>query len=185
MKRCIVVALLILMLTGCTSGNRMMEDTLKLRASLQERGCSFDAEITADYGDGIYTFTVACQADKEGNVRFSVISPESIAGISGKIDNEGGKLTFDDVALAFGLLADGQISPVGSPWIVVKALMGGYITSCGADGEYIRATIRDSYEEKAVTVDLWINGENIPIQADLYWENRRIISICVKSFTLG
>ena len=94
-------------------------------------------------------------------------------------------MTFDDVALAFDLLADGQISPVGAAWVMMQALIGGYITSAGVDGEYTRVSIKDTYDADAMTVDLWLDGQNIPVQGDILWKDRRVLSIKVENFVIG
>ena len=104
---------------------------MDFRAKLLAQAVSFDAEITADYGDKTYTFAMHCESDTKGDMTFTVTAPESIAGISGTISASGGKLTFSDTALAFDLMADDQLSPVSAPWILMKTLRSGYLTSCG------------------------------------------------------
>ena len=91
---------------------------------LQAQQCTFDVSITADYGDKLHQFSVFCQGDSQGNLTFTVNEPESIAGITGKISDTGGKLTFDDTALQFDTMADDTISPVSAPWIFLKTLFG-------------------------------------------------------------
>ena len=171
-----------LLLTGCMGGNQELERAMELRAKLLSGGCSFQTEITADYGDKIHIFDLDCEADSQGNVGFSVTSPDSISGITGKLSNREGKLTFDDVALSFPLLADDQVTPVSAPYILIKTLQGGYVRSVGMDGEYLQITIDDSYEEDALQVDIWLNGENIPIRTEILYDGRRILSMMITDF---
>ncbi len=176
---------LVLMLTGCGKQTEELDKAMNLRARLlNSQGCSFEAEVTADYGDKTYTFLMECQTDAQGNLTFTVREPEVISGITGKITGENASLTFDDAALSFELLADGQLSPVGAPWIFVNTLRGGYVTSCGQDGEYIRLTVDDSYEDDAFTLDIWLENEDTPIQAEILWEGHRILTIAVRNFTI-
>ena len=99
-----------------------MDDALAFRSALVGAGgCSFLGEITADYGDEAYTFTAACTTDDTGALSFSLTAPETIAGISGTVQSRGGKLTFDSTALAFGLLADGKVSPATAPYVVAES----------------------------------------------------------------
>lgn len=161
-----------------------MDRVLSLRAAMQNKACSFDAVITADYGEQIHKFTLACRADEKGTVSFTVSAPQSIAGITGKIDGQGGKLTFDDRLLAFALLADEQISPVSSPWILVKTLRAGFIKACGKDGDLLQATINDSYADDALELDIWIDGENTPVRAEILWKDRKFLSMEVKNFRI-
>lgn len=174
---------MLLVLSGCGLREDQMDDALQLRARLGTENCSFDAKITADYGDSVYTFVLHCCYDSQGELSFSVKEPTQIAGISGHISGAGGKLEFDGVGLSFALLADGQLSPVAAPWVMMKALHSGYMTSAGADGEYTRVTVKDSYEDDAMTVDIWLNQQNVPVQAEILWDNLRILTIAVENFT--
>lgn len=173
--------LCILILVGC-KGSEAMDEALALRAAiLQAKGCSFTAEITADYGDMTYAFTMDCVADAQGNVSFTVTKPETIAGITGKLTADGGSVTFDDTALAIPMLTEDLITPVSAPWILMRTLRGGYITSC-ADG---RVTIDDSYADDALKLDITLNADNKPSLAEIYWKNRRILTVEVTSFVLS
>ena len=185
MKRLWMVILAVLMLCGCSGSESKMENVLFLRSNMSSNGCTFRAKVTADYGDEIYHFTLDCLFEPSGKLKFTVIEPESISGIEGSISSGGGELTFDDALLAFAPMADGQISPVAAPWVIMKALLSGYITSCGIEDSYIRASIRDSYADDAIMTDIWITKENIPVWGEILWKNRRILTVEVVNFTLG
>lgn len=183
MRKMAAVFALLLVLAGCKGENVQMDRVLKLRSKmLNANGCSFDAVITADYGRQSYEFTLACIADNQGNIQFTVQAPDSISGITGRVSTEGGKLTFDDKALAFELLADGQLSPVSSPWVLVKTLRSGYITACGMDGDDLFASIDDSYADDALHMDIWFDAKDLPMRADILWSDRRYLSMEVKNF---
>ena len=162
-----------------------MDAGLSLRSSiLSATGCTFDATVTADYGNQTYTFAMGCDFDAHGNLTFTVRSPQTIAGISGTVGTEGGALRFDDTALSFPLLADEQLSPVSAPWVFMKTLRSGFITSAGKDGELLRLIIDETYEEKTVTAHVWLDENTIPVQADLYWDGRRILILEVINFQI-
>lgn len=172
-----------IVLCGCGVENDGLQRGMELRENMLSNSCSFVAEITADYGDKTYTFSVGCTADPEGNLSFVVLSPESIGGITGKITSESGYLTFDEAVLAFPLLADGEVSPVSAPWLLINTLRSGYLASAGMDGESLLLTIHDSYEEDALQLDIWLDEANRPIHGDILWQGRRVLSITVKEFT--
>lgn len=182
MKRFAAIMLVCVLLSGCSRGQDRINRCMELRSRVLRSGCSFTAEITADYGDKIYTFTVDCAADSAGELTFAVVQPESIAGITGSISGEGGFLTFEDAVLHFELLADETLSPVSAPWIFIKTLRGGYLTSAGDDGDLLRVTIDDSYEEDALQLDIWLDGEDIPVQVDILYDGRRILSMTIRDF---
>ena len=117
-------------------------------------------------------------------MQFTVLQPESIAGITGNISSGEGKLTFDDVALQFPLLADGQITPISGPWILMKTLLGGYLTAVSEEEDLLHLTINDSYEEDALQMEIWLNEENAPVCAEILYDGRRIVTMNVENFQM-
>ena len=184
-KTAAILITLVLLLSGCSNARNHIDRAMELRALLLGGGCSFTAEVTADYGDKIHNFTLECTADADGNLAFTVKEPESICGITGAIRADGGYLTFDDAALQFDLMADGQVTPVSAPWILLKTLRGGYLTAAGEDEGLLRVTIDDSYESDALQLDVWLDGDNIPVRADILYDGYRILSLNVSNFLIG
>lgn len=177
--------LVILFLTGCSGIPDEMKTGLELRSQiLQAAGCSFTAKITADYGDKIHMFTMDCQADSNGDTTFTVVEPDTISGITGKLSGSGGKLTFDDTALCFELIAEEQLSPVSAPWILINTLRSGCMVSACKEENGFRLSIDDSYEEDPLRLDIWLNSEHNPEQADILYDGRRILSVSVMNFEL-
>lgn len=174
---------LLVFLAGCSGGGDSLDRALALRSRMvSSNGCTFDAEVTADYGDKLYIFAMSCQADSQGNVAFTVTAPESIAGITGTVSEQGGQLTFDDTALAFELLADGQFSPVSAPWLLVHTLRSGYLTSCAQVEDGLLLSIDDSYEADALNLSVYLGQDDLPTAAEVSWQGRLILSLTVKNF---
>ena len=184
MKKAAVLILILALFTGCSVKEEELDRAMTLRAKLLANSCSFDAEITADYGEKIHKFSLACEGDPQGNLKFAVTQPESISGITGTISQEGGKLTFDDTGLHFDLLADDQISPVAAPWILLKTLRGGYLNAANMEDGMLRLTIDDSYEEDALQVDIWLNEADQPFRAEILYDGRRILTVNVNHFQI-
>ena len=156
-----------------------------LRAKLlAAQGVRFDAVITADYGDRLYSFTLGCTADSQGDLQFTVLEPETIAGITGTLSQNAGKLTFAGEALAFDMMAEGLVSPISGPWVLLKTLRGGYLTACGMEDGLLRVTLDDSYAEGALHVEVWLNGADVPVRGEILWQGRRILSLEVKNFEI-
>ena len=183
MKRIVWIFLVLMLLAGCSDTSQQMDRVMTLRGILQQRNVAFDASVTADYGNKVHTFAMHCQADPQGNLKFTVTEPETIAGISGTVAKDSGRLTFDDKILAFDILADDLISPVSGPWVLLETLRGGYLTSCSQEGELLRVAIDDSYEENALHLEVWLDSQNIPRQCEIYWQGRRLLSMDVENFT--
>ena len=185
MKKYAISLLLCFLLAGCGEQNTELNDALELRTKLlQGSGCSFTAQVTAQYGDALYSFAMDCTADRSNCLLFTVTQPESIAGITGKLTSDTGELTFDDTALQFPLEADQQLSPVSAPWILLKALRSGYIASvCREEGQ-LRLSLDDSYREDTLRLDIWLDTDHLPEQADILQNGRRILSVTVKDFVI-
>ena len=182
MKRAVVILCMLFLLAGCNKDSALDKAMTIRERLLQSEGCSFDAVITADYGESLYTFTMQCQTDAQGTLKFTVTQPETIEGITGSVSAEGGRLTFDDQVLAFQTMADGQVTPVSAPWLFIKTLRSGYLTACGQDGEYIKIAIDDSYQENALHLDIWISEDECPVRTEILWKGCRVLSLEIKNF---
>lgn len=183
MKR-LAVCLALLFLTGCSESSELREG-IELRSRLlQASQCSFSVSIQADFGDTLSEFAMDCTGDKDGDIVFTVTAPESIAGISGTLSGSGGKLTFDDTALDFGYLADGELSPVSGPWIFLNTLRSGNILSACEEEGNIRLSVDDSYEDDALRLDIWLEESGMPCKADILCSGRRILALTVKDFRI-
>lgn len=185
MSRFPVVLLLVLFLCGCTNGDSDFNRAMKLRDTvLKCSSCSLTADITADYGDATHKFKMTCNVDSNGNIVFEVIEPDTISGITGKISDDTGMLTFDEQALMFEMLADGQITPISAPWLMLRTLRSGYISACGQDEQKLRIQIDDSYYGDSLHADIWIDENNAPVRAEFVWKGKRIVSIDVADFLI-
>ena len=182
MRRIAFILCLVLVLSGCASENNEMDRAMTLRSKILGSDVAFDLQIIADFGKQTYTFEAQCVCDRQGGIVFTVTAPQTIAGISGKLDASGGALTFDGHVLSFPLLADGQISPVSAPWVLMHTLRSGYLTSCANSGGTLRLSIDDSYEEDALHLDIWLDGSDLPAEAEVYWQGRRVLSMVVENF---
>ena len=185
LKKYVVPAILILMLSGCFGGEDLTERAMTLRSKLlQAQELHFDADITADYGDKAYTFSMRCHGDGDGNIHFEVRSPESISGIMGYISEGEGKLVFDETALHIGLLTDDQVNPVSAPWIMLRTLRSGYLVAAGMEGESLRLSIDDGYEDNALRLDIWLDTEDRPQRVEIACDGRNILSLHVSNFRI-
>ena len=179
-----ILLLVSLLLTGC-GNDAEMERVLALRQKLQTcTSCSFTADITADYGEYLHTFTMDCVMDAQGNVTFTVIAPDSISGITGIITDTGGSITFTEQVLAFPTLADGQITPVSAPWVLMRSLRGGYLRACSNSQSGLSVVIDDTYQEDSLQLDIWLNENDLPIEAEILWQGRRVLSLEVSNLII-
>ena len=173
------------LLSGCKNSNAELEQVMALRQKLLTASqCQFETEVTADYGDKLFAFSAMCQMNSSGDLKFAITAPESIDGIAGIVSDKGGKITFDDMALSFPLMAEEELSPVSAPWIMIRTLRSGYLKTAGREEQCLRVTIDDSYEADALQVDIWLDEDNCPTRADILHDGSRILSLAVQNFRI-
>ena len=182
MKLLAVLLSFIFLLTGCNKQNDCIEKLLSVRSRLNGSGCEFYTQILADYGEYTHAFDLQCYSNEHNELVFTAEAPETIKGVSGFFDNNGGKLTFDDNVLAFSPLSEGLLTPVAAPWVFYSALKGGYINCGGEEEGGYRFQIDDSYQRHSLMVEILTDSEVVPVFAEIYWDGYRIISMEIESF---
>ena len=185
MKFFATLVLVLSMLCGCSTKDLGLEQVSDLRKNLlSSNGCSFQADITADYGDKVHTFQMTCSTDNNGKLDFIVTAPETISGISGSVSQDGANLTFEDVVLAFPMLADGEISPICAPWLFMNSLRGGYLSGCSEESDGLCIYIDDSFSDHPLKVEVKTDKNTRPTHVEYIWQNRRILSVDIQNFVI-
>ncbi len=179
---CVLLAIT-LVLGGCSmGGGSTMEEALAFRSKVLS-GCSFLAKITADYGEEVYTFCLSCRVDNAGTLLFTATAPDTISGITGKVDGNGGQLTFDDVVLPFSPLAEGRLSPVASAYTAANSWRTGYIATCGKENGQLVFSVNTSYEENPLVADTWIDQEKgVPLFTEICYNGQKLLSLSFTDF---
>jgi len=185
MKSFVATLCVIVLLCGCGKKEDGMKAALSFRDRLLNASeCGFTAEVIADYGDVLHSFTLKTKTNSQGVLSFTVDSPETIRGISGSVGQSGSALLFEDKVLAFPMLADGQLAPVAAPWIFVQALRSGYISSVSEEEEHWRLSLLDSHEGEPLTLDVWFDTQWIPVQCRIYYKGEDILALQLEDFQI-
>lgn len=58
----------------------LAQPALDFRQALLENGCSFEAEITADFEDYVYSFTLSCEEDSDGSMQMRILGARYACG---------------------------------------------------------------------------------------------------------
>lgn len=185
LKLAAVLMILLCLLSACSSKETdHLQAPMDFRASLLQAGaCTFQAEITADYGENVYEFTVDCECRTDGTASVTVIEPQSIAGITAKISENGDELIYDGMAVAFDPLAGGNAAPVCTPSLVVDAWANAFIHAAGQEGEWLRVTYERGYDEEQLDVDCWFDEKNIPICTEICYNDETVLKMEVSNFS--
>lgn len=185
MKRILALLLLSFLLFGCDAGRADADSGLSLRNALQSAsGCTFQCDVTADYGDSITRFVMACVWDRGGEMTFTVQSPQTIADITGKMSAKGGTLTFDDKVLLVQPLAEGQLTPICGPWLMVRTLQGGIIRASGKMTNGVEIIYDDVYNSEPFQMITSLDESGYPVNCEFIWQGQQILTVKVEDFTI-
>lgn len=182
-----------LLLTGCTGGGSSTKDKLEAAQSVYRTmsGCTAQAEITADYGQRVYEFTLDLQYTKGGETVLTVTAPEDIAGVTARLKDGAATLEYDGASLETGEL-DGQgLSPVSALPALLNAVQTGFIAEVGREDLDETATLRiccrdpeqapGAGVETAVWFDLDTHGL---VQGEISVDGARVILCRFTQFTM-
>lgn len=160
-----------------------MQQAVDFRTSLMSaEGCVFQAEVSVDFGNKVYGFTLQCDYTPDDKATLTVTAPEMISGITATISADGAKVAFDGTELDFGRLANGRVAPMALPWLLGRAWSSEYISSAGKDGENILVTCLMGYGDEEITVETWLNEKSIPIRCDISCDGMRCLAVTISEF---
>lgn len=134
-KRLCALMMTLCLLTGCgremKGTNSADELALAIRAEyLTMTACAATAEVTADYGQRVYEYTLSISWQKDGETVLKVLAPENIAGITARMQNGTGYLEYDGVSLETGPVSANGLSPVVAVPVLFDCIFSGFISEC-------------------------------------------------------
>ena len=113
---CVLMMILGLSLSACggaEGGNRAEQLALDIRGEyLEMGGCTASLELTADYGQRVYTYGIGLNYAREGETTLTITAPENIAGVTARILEGETALEYDGMRVETGPLDDSGMSPV-------------------------------------------------------------------------
>ena len=84
----IVCLLLAALLGGCSKTESENDLALQLRSDfLAMDGCSGTMDVTADYGQRVYEYTVSFSSTQKDGMTLVITAPEEVAGITATVEN--------------------------------------------------------------------------------------------------
>ena len=143
-----IILLLLCLLCGCTGTDSDNDLTLELRSDfLSREGCSGVMELTADYGQRVYAYTVEFDGTVKDGMTLVITAPEEVAGITANIREGQTYLEYDGVRLETGPVNEEGLSPLDALPTFLTAMESGYIAETGSEmmgeTEVLRICCRD------------------------------------------
>jgi len=135
-KRLCALMMTLTLLTGCggageRGGNSAEELALSIRTEyLAMTACAATVDITADYGQRVYEYTLSVDWQKNGETVLTVLEPENIKGITARMESGSARLEFDGASLETGMLSAEGLSPMEAVPAILDYIFSGYIAEC-------------------------------------------------------
>lgn len=144
--------ILCLLLAACGGGSagagRAEQLALEIRTEyIGMAGCTASMELTADYGERVYTYGMDLTMQKEGETVLALNAPENVAGTTVRIEAGKTALEFDGARIETGPLDASGLSPVDAVPALLTYAREGFMAECGEeelDGvQALRVVYRD------------------------------------------
>ena len=148
MRKCVVCVLMTtLLLAGCGKAgvSEAEELALTIRGEyLAMTDCAAQADITADYGRRVYQYGISAAVTEQETI-LTLTAPETVAGLSARLDGEESLLEFDGVSVETGPMDGDGLTPIAAVPALLEAARTGCITACALeeDGTVLRVDCGD------------------------------------------
>ena len=173
----------VLILAACSGGGQSVQERVQeIRADiLQAQRIVINAQVTADYGDRVYEFTIRYTGLANAG-EIAILAPEQVAGITAEVSPDGAALVFDGARLDTGRLTNGGLTPVGAiPWLIYE-WQSGSIEHVGTErfGDADTLTF-ETFVDESVSQRTWFDsGTLLPIRSEIRY-NGAVVILCVFS----
>ena len=177
-----------LLLTGCTGGGSSTKGKLEAAQSVYRTmsGCTAQAEITADYGQRVYGYTVDLTV-KGGSGVMTVKEPENLAGTVLTWSDGETQLAFDGTELDTGTLSDSGLSPADAMPTILTACQGGEIVDCCMEeqegGQVLHGTL-DLDGDQGGQIQCWFQPDSYGLlRAELSQDGVTVVTMQFSDFS--
>ena len=194
-RLCALMMTLVLPLTACGGGegNEAEETLSKIRGQyLELTACSGHADLTADYGQRVYTYGVDFTWQKEGETLLTLTAPELVAGTTARIHAGETALEYDGVMLETGPLNPEGLSPIDALPALLTYAREGFAAECvleGTEGEAkkLHVICRDPEVQpgEGTEADLWFSSETgTLLRGELSQDGYTVIQCEITGFSM-
>lgn len=178
-----------LLLTACGSQTPGPEAKVQEMREIYQtmEGVSATAEITADYGERIYTYSVSVEGTVSAGT-MTVQSPENIANTVLQWSDGQTALSYEETTLETGSVTDSGLSPVDAMPTILASCRGGNLVECCLEGEensLLYAELENPNDEDC-TVSCWFSMEGYALlKAELAENGTRVITLDFTEFEIA
>ncbi len=193
---CAQMTILCLLLAACAGGgggSAAEEAALQIRTEYLAMGsCTASVELTADYGQRVYTYAVDLSWTRDADTLMTVTAPESVAGTAVRISKGETWLEYDGAAIETGPLSPEGLSPVDAVPALLTAAQEAYMAECVEETLGERAAVRVSCREAdapagvGTEIELWFDKEtHALLRGEISVDGFTVIQCAFTNFTFG
>ena len=181
-----------LLLAGCgrLEVSEAEQLALEIRGEyLALESCSAALEITADYGQRVYQFSMDAQVRGE-NAVLTLTAPETVAGLTARWTGRKGTLEYDGLAVETGDMDPSGLNPVSAFPALLEAARSGYLTACALeeDGAVLRLDCGnpEGMPGQGTETTLWFDRDTHSLlRGEIRVDGFRVIGCTCSDFTKG
>ena len=130
-----MISLLLAACGGGVQGSEAEQLALLVRGEyLAMTSCSMEASITADYGQRVYQYELTARGEGE-EMTLTLTAPETVAGVTARLDGGTGLLEYDGVSVETGPLDGDGLTPMSALPALLEAARSGYIRACSLEDQ--------------------------------------------------
>ena len=164
MKKVLLLLPLLLCLLLSACGNPVLDRFESFSQALREReGLTFTAKLTALYPDRTAEFSLRYSLG-DGVQRVTVLAPDTISGISARIEPGKTALEYDGVILDTGVLDAYGLTPMSALPLLTQALCQGHGSAFWSEEGYDAVELLIDDHTKAT---VWFGEGFVPCRAEI------------------
>ena len=130
-----MISLLLAACGGGVQGSEAEQLALLVRGEyLAMTSCAMEASITADYGQRVYQYELTARGEGE-EMTLTLTAPETVAGVTARLDGGTGLLEYDGVSVETGPLDGDGLTPMSALPALLETARSGYIRACSLEDQ--------------------------------------------------
>lgn len=189
---CCVLMTMLPLLTACGTGqgreNQAETLALTIRGEyLEMTDCTAVAEVTADYGQRVYQYTIDVDWGEE-ETTLTLTAPETVAGMSARLQGKDSFLEYEELSLETGPMDDRGLTPVSAVPALLEAARSGYIRTCALEEERLRVDCGEPEGEpgQGREITLWFHRDTHVLEGgEVRLDGVRAILCQFREFEMG
>ena len=186
MRRAIASALMmtLLLLPGCGEREVRLEKSFDAvrQAVTAAQSISFQAELTADWGDNAADYGLSVAYDGQQTVQ-ELRSPALLAGIRARSLRGQTSVEYDGAVLGAGPLDGEGLSPMSAVPVIIDALASAYVELLWWEGEDMAARL---YVGEQSVATVWLDGQSLALTgAEIACDGKTVITCRVTDWQIS